>query len=90
MLEQVIRDTEQIAMEDYEESMPIEGTVRTIAALSMESLLLGAALVMAEPEEAGKATPEQAGQLEELLTRLPTVMNRKFVDEVSGCLADVL
>ena len=41
------------------------------------------ALVMIEPEEAAKPVSDQTGQLEELLTRLPTVMNRKFVDEVN-------
>ena len=39
-----------------------------------------------QEEEVGPATTEPAGpQLDELLARLPTLMNRKFVDEVRVC-----
>ena len=47
-------------------------------------LLILNGMLYVEPEETGKSVSDQTGQLEELLTRLPTIMNRKFVDEVSG------
>ena len=52
----------------------------------MEEVVEGEEEPVQEEEVGPVATTEPAGpQLDELLARLPTLMNRKFVDEVHVC-----